>query len=84
MDGTLQIIQELGNWLPATVVVAIVLFLIKELLKLGRKRAERARKRSATKVLLAEELEKHHWALVSMFRILDSLQEAFEKYPRGA
>ena len=83
MDESLQFFKEIGSWLPATVVTAIILFLIKEILELCRKRAERARKKSAIKILLAEELEKNHWTFVSMFRILDSLKEAFEIYPHA-
>lgn len=52
-------------------------------MKFFRKRSERMRKISAIKILLAEELERNHWALVSMFRVLNILKEAFQKYPRA-
>ena len=79
----MQSLKDLGEYLPATVVVTILLFLIKEFLECLRKRSERIRKISAIKILIAEELERNHWALVSMFRVLNILKEAFQKYPRA-
>jgi len=79
----MQLLKDLGEYLPATVVIAILLFLVKEFLEFFRKRSERMRKISAIKILLAEELERNYWALVSMFRILNTLKEAFQLYPRA-
>jgi hypothetical protein len=72
-----------GDYLPITVTAAIVLFVVKELLEIRRRRAERLRKTKAVKLLLSQELEKNHWALISFFRILDILNEAQDDAPRA-
>lgn len=66
--------NTMNNIFPITAVIALLLFLVKELLDLLKKRAERLRKIEAIKILLAEELEKNHWAFRSMFRILDEIR----------
>jgi hypothetical protein len=68
------------EYLPDAAAVAIILFVVGVLIGEFYKRAERSRKTSAIKLLLAEELERNHWALVAMFGIL----EMFDKYPRAA
>lgn len=73
--------QNTHSYLPATVVAAIVIFLIKELLELRRRKKERERKLNAIKLLLAEELEKNHWAHRSFFSALSRLQESNEDFP---
>lgn len=72
-----------GQYLPITVTVAIALFLVKEMLEILRKRKERQRKTNAAKLLLSQELEKNHWALVSFFRILNDMKEAETEAPRA-
>lgn len=72
-----------GKYLPITVTVAIVLFVVKEQLEIRRKRQERLRKTNAAKLLLSQELEKNHWALVSFFRILNEMKEAETDAPRA-
>ncbi len=79
----IQLFKNLGEYLSATAVVAILLFLVKEFLEILRRRSEKNRKINAIKILLAEELEKNYWALVSIFRVLNTLKEAFQLYPRA-
>lgn len=67
------------NLLPATVVVAILLFILRELFDLFKKRSDRNRNIEAIKLLIADEIEINHWSLVSLFRILTSLKEDFEE-----
>lgn len=64
----------MNNIFPITAVIALFLFIVKELLDLLKKRAERIRKIEAIKLLLAEELEKNHWAFRTMFKILHEIQ----------
>lgn len=64
----------MNNIFPITAAIALFLFIVKELLDLLKKRAERLRKIQAIKILLAEELEKNYWTFRSMFRILDEIQ----------
>jgi hypothetical protein len=72
-----------GQYLPITVTTAIVLFVVKQLLEIHRKRQERLRKMNAAKLLLSQELEKNHWSLVSFFRILDEMKKAETEAPRA-
>ncbi len=67
------------NLLPATVVVAIALFALREFFDFYKKRSDKKRNIEAIKLLIADEIEKNHWSLVSMFRILSELKEDFEK-----
>lgn len=67
------------NLLPVTVVVAIILFVLREAFDLFKKHSERKRNIQAIKLLIADEIEMNHWSLVSMFRILSSLKEDFEE-----
>ena len=82
MDCT-ESIKSLGGFLPVTVAAALVLFLVREILEFRRRKAERARKTTAIKLLLAEELEKNHWVLVSMFRVLNKIKTASDEHPRA-
>jgi len=66
------------NLLPVTVVAAIFLFFLRELVDLFKKRSDIKRNIEAIKLLIADEIEKNHWSLVSMFRVLTSLKEDFE------
>ncbi|WP_150410030.1 hypothetical protein [Xanthomonas sontii] len=72
------LMQNTHSYLPATVVAAIIIFLIKELLELRRRKKERTRKLKAVSLLLAEEIEKNHWAHRSFFSALSSLQKSDE------
>ena len=73
--------QNAQTYLPVTVVAAIVIFIIKELLEVRRRKKERKRKLNAIKLLLAEELEKNHWAHHSFFSALSRLQESNGTFP---
>ena len=76
-------LQSAQSYLPVTVVAAILIFLIKELLELRRRKKERTRKLNAVKLLLAEEIEKNHWVHRSFFSALSHLQEAEEVFPHA-
>ncbi|MDZ3825873.1 hypothetical protein [Pseudomonas monsensis] len=66
---------ELGKVLPITVVAAIILFFIKEVFEFFKKRAEKKRKVSAYKILLAEEMAKNSWSIFGLRRIVERLQD---------
>ncbi|WP_122503149.1 hypothetical protein [Pseudomonas viridiflava] len=51
---------------PVTVICAIVLFFIKEVVEMFKRAAERKRKISAYKTLIAEELKKNAWTIETM------------------
>lgn len=73
--------NHLPSILPITVVAAIILFVTKEVFEFFRRRSERYRRLSAIKLLLAEEIEKNHWAHDSMFRALEDIKELSEIFP---
>ncbi|MFP3924611.1 hypothetical protein [Pseudomonas sp. W5-36] len=52
--------------LPVTVIAALALFLIKEVIEFFKRRAERQRKITAYKLLLLEELRKNAWTVSSL------------------
>jgi hypothetical protein len=54
--------SAMADFLPITVISAISLFIIKEIVEFIRKRKARKRKISAIKNLLAEEIEINYWA----------------------
>jgi len=56
----------MSNIFPITVVIAIVLFVAKEILETIKKWNERKRRIRAMKLLFAEELELNHWVWKSM------------------
>lgn len=72
-----------GQYLPATVMAAIALFVVKELLEIRRRYLERSRKTNAVKLLISQELERDHWALVSFFRVLEEIKSTENDAPRA-
>lgn len=65
----------LSNAFPITVVAAIILFVVKEIVELFKRSRERARKISAYKALVAEELLKNAWSLKTLKRLCSELQD---------
>jgi hypothetical protein len=69
--------------LPGTIGVAIIIFLLRELFEIRRKRGERSRKLDAIKNLISDELEKNHWALISMFRVINVINDLNNNFPNS-
>lgn len=65
----------LSNAFPITVVAAIILFVVKEIVEFIKKTREKTRKISAYKALIAEELLKNAWSLKALRRLCFELQE---------
>jgi hypothetical protein len=65
----------LSNAFPITVVAAIILFVVKEIVELIKKTREKSRKISAYKALIAEELLKNAWSLKALKRLCLELQD---------
>lgn len=57
------VFHSVENFLPITVVSAIGLFFLKEIVEYFKKRAERGRKITAYKILISEELSKNAWTI---------------------
>ena len=79
----INLLKTLGDHLQGTVVVAVIIFLAREFFEIRRKRNERLRKIKAIKLLIAEELERNHWAFVSMFRVLKEIKDSIINYPQA-
>ncbi|HCG9876123.1 TPA: hypothetical protein NJ716_003109 [Vibrio parahaemolyticus] len=71
----MDFVSKLGSLLPVTVVVAIALFVLREVVDLIKKHREKQRKTKAVKLLLAEELERNHWALSTVFRVINEIKQ---------
>lgn len=68
------------NILPATVVVAIVLFLIKEILEQLRKYQGHKRQVDAVKQMLSDEIEKNNYTVGTLRRTLIKIKDEHDKY----
>jgi hypothetical protein len=73
MGSTL--IQSLNTLFPTTVIAAILLFLFRELVEIGRKRKAKKRKIGAFKAVLAEEIERNFWAWKQLRRALEYIKQ---------
>jgi hypothetical protein len=69
--------------LPTTVVFAIILFIVKEILELKKRRAESKRKLFAYKSLIAEELELNLWAKKRLLSIITDIENQEKDYPKA-
>lgn len=67
-------LETLQNIAPLTVVTAITLFVAKEIAEAIRRRNSRARKASAIRTLLIEEMELNNWAIRSLRSILVDIE----------
>jgi hypothetical protein len=65
----------LSNVFPITVIAAIVLFVFKEIVELIKRSREKARKISAYKILIAEEMLKNAWALIPLRMAMEKLDD---------
>lgn len=70
--------------LPVTVVVAILLFIVKEVLEFFKKRRESKRKLFAYKSLISEELEVNLWAHKRLLMIVTDIESQKEDYPNAS
>ncbi|RUO29542.1 hypothetical protein [Aliidiomarina soli] len=68
-----------SNLFPITVIAAISLFLIKEMVELYRRIMADKRKSSAIKRLLSSEIEKNNWVIKSLRRHLRSVQDGWHE-----
>ncbi|MGF6207637.1 hypothetical protein [Pseudomonas frederiksbergensis] len=67
---------ELSKLFPITVVVAIFLFLIKEVFEFFKKKSEKSRKISAYKILIAEEMSKNAWTIFILREVIKRLRDS--------
>lgn len=65
----------LKDFLPITVVCAVLIFLLKEILDVFKKKTERQRKISAYKLLILEELRKNAWSVKHLKGVMSELSD---------
>lgn len=63
------------DYFPATVIAAIILFVIREAVDIFKKYFANKRKNEALRKLLANEIERNHWAIKALRGILESIEE---------
>lgn len=71
--------SDTSNIIPLSVLVAIIIFLAKEILELIRNHKNRLRKTSAIKALLSEEIEKNYWAIKSYKSVVKSVRSELQR-----
>ena len=74
--------EAISGIVPVTVIAAVLLFFVKELLEILRRKAGENRKKKAYRVLLGEELERNHWTYKTLLRLLDSIEGEIEHCDR--
>lgn len=75
------LLTNLGPYLPATVIAAVVLFAIREVLESRRRRASERRSISALKQVFAAECERNLWTLTSLEKALEEADGTFDAEP---
>ncbi|MGE4706242.1 hypothetical protein [Yersinia enterocolitica] len=75
-----EIEKQTSSFLPITVVVAIILFLIKESLEIFKRKAADKRKISAMKTLFSRECEKNLYTINTLRKAFSVINEANDEY----
>lgn len=73
--------QSLDPIAPLTVIVAISIFVLKELIESLRRYKARARKADLIRSLIIEELELNKWTITSLKRILEEIKSSIDGDP---
>jgi hypothetical protein len=74
-------IQALADILPLTAVVAVILFIAREIFELTKRHSANQRKLKSIKILITRECEQNLWVLISLHRILSRSREMLELDP---
>lgn len=81
---------KIDSILPVSVLAAVVLFIVKEIVEFFKRSTERQRKISAYKILLSEELEKNLWTLNYLTSICHAIDDehftgiSYRRTPSGS
>jgi hypothetical protein len=75
---TLDRMDIVSSWLPATALVAVVIFMAREVLEASRRSGSERRRKEAFRALLARECELNHWTIRTLQRIAGSLKDLAE------
>ncbi|WP_404938952.1 hypothetical protein P7C00_11205 [Pseudomonas sp. JDS08PS003] len=69
------ILQSVESFLPLTVISAVGLFFLKEVMEFFKKRSEKLRKIRAYKILIAEELQKNAWTIKQLKSLMRDIED---------
>jgi hypothetical protein len=75
-------VEVLANIVPITVLVAVTLFFVKEIVEAIRRYSGDFRKKGAFRTLLARECELNHWTIKSIKRIVETIRDESAKEPQ--
>lgn len=76
-----KVSSNLSDFIPITAIVAIILFIAREIFDFIKKWRQEKNKRKAISFLLAEELKINYWSQISLFRAYKQLAELVGKHP---
>ena len=76
----MEFLISAGRLLPVTVVGAIILFILREVIEGIRRKRSNSRKRTAIRRLIADEIERNNWTIKSMRHMIGTIELAI-KYP---
>ena len=76
-------LASIGKFLPATVVVAITLFILRELFETWRRWKGRSRKILALRMIIARECELNYWTARRLAAAIEDAQRALRSEPPG-
>ncbi|WP_155957867.1 hypothetical protein [Fodinicurvata sediminis] len=71
-----KILNNVSNILPATVVAAVILFVLKEILEEIRRRKQNARKRKAVRRLISDEIERNKFTIKVLRDCISYIEES--------
>lgn len=74
---------NLSDFMPITVMVAVLLFIIRELIDKVKRRRQDKNKKKAISYLIGEEIKINYWSLTSLFRAYEQLSQLFEVAPNA-
>jgi len=76
-------ILALNNLLPLTVISAVILFIIKEIIEITKKYTAKTRQIKAIKIIIANELELNSQALRQLYSTLNTVKELLSEFDKA-
>jgi len=74
----MEFLVSAGRLLPVTVVGAIILFILREVIEGTRRKRSNSRKRTAIRRLIADEIERNNWTIKSMRHMIETIELAIK------
>jgi len=76
-------LPNISQYLPITVISAILLFVLKETIEFYKRRSAERRKIEAIKHLISIELQLNYWAVITIFRIFGEINKYLLSFPQA-